>query len=124
MDSERELVERIQRSNRQWFIDFHGPIPTGNDYDVRMTVHTASQGACSGSYSLYARSTPDNTTAYVLTIDAGTIGLFPDAVRGLCLLAPGQGIGRLRALCPKRHRVLDHLHLRCLRAYEIGRAHV
>jgi hypothetical protein len=50
--------------------------PTGADYDIQMTVHTANQGACSGSYSLYARSTPDNSTSYALTINAGTIGLF------------------------------------------------
>lgn len=51
-------------------------VPTGGDYDVRMTIHTASQGPCTGSYSLFARSTPNNTTAYALTATAGTIGLY------------------------------------------------
>lgn len=51
-------------------------VSTGSDYEIRMTIHTASQGPCSGSYSLYARSTPDNSTSYVLTIEAGNIGLF------------------------------------------------
>lgn len=51
-------------------------VSTGGDYEIRMTIHTANQGPCSGSYSLYARSTPDNSTSYVLTIEAGNIGLF------------------------------------------------
>ncbi len=50
-------------------------VPTGNDYDVRMTIHTANQGPCSGSYGLYARSTPSNTTSYVLTVNAGSVVL-------------------------------------------------
>jgi len=51
-------------------------VPTGDDYDVSMTIHTANQGPCTGSYSLYARSTPDNTTSYALTINSGSIVLF------------------------------------------------
>jgi hypothetical protein len=27
-------------------------VPIGNDYDVSMTIHTANQGPCTGSYSL------------------------------------------------------------------------
>ena len=63
------------------------PSPTGGDYDIRMTVHTVSQGACSGSYSLYARSTPDNSTSYVLTINIATIGLFKKVANSWTALA-------------------------------------
>ena len=62
-------------------------VPTGNDYDVRMTIHTANQGPCTGSYSLYARSTPDNTTSYALTINAGTVGLFKKVAGSWTLLS-------------------------------------
>ena len=37
---------------------------------------TALWGRLQPSYSLYARSTPDNATSYVLTISFGSIGLF------------------------------------------------
>src|SRR5581483_8790530 len=52
------------------------PIASGFDYDVRMTVHTSEPGPCTGIYSLYARSTPDNSTAYVLQINNGSVGLY------------------------------------------------
>lgn len=62
-------------------------VPTGADYDVSMTIHTANQGACSGSYSLYARSTPNGATAYVLTLSAGSIGLFREVANSWTLLS-------------------------------------
>jgi hypothetical protein len=62
-------------------------VPTGNDYDVHMTIHTANQGPCTGSYSLYARSTFDGTTAYVLTVNAGSIGLFKEVANSWTALS-------------------------------------
>jgi len=35
-----------------------------------------NQGPCNGAYSLFARSNPDNSTSYALTISGGSIGLF------------------------------------------------
>jgi len=62
-------------------------VSTGNDADVRMTVHTASPGLCTGSYSVYARSTPDNTTAYVLTDSQGSVGLYRKVANSWTLLS-------------------------------------
>lgn len=62
-------------------------VPTGNDYDVRMTVHTANQGPCTGSYSLYARSTADNTTSYALILSGESIGLYKEIASSFTLLS-------------------------------------
>ena len=62
-------------------------VATGSDYDVRMTIHTANQGLCTGSYTLYARSTSDNSTAYVLTIGSGTLSLFKEVAKSWTLLS-------------------------------------
>jgi hypothetical protein len=64
--------------------------PDGNDYDVRMTIHTANQGACSGSYSVYVRSTADTTTSYALTVNSaynGTLQLVKKVPNSSTVLA-------------------------------------
>ena len=62
-------------------------VPTGGDYDFGMTVHTAQQGACTGSYSLYGRSNASGTTAYVLTASNGSIGLYREMSGAWTLLS-------------------------------------
>jgi hypothetical protein len=62
-------------------------VPTGNDYDIRLTIHTDKQGACTGSYSLYGRSNPSNTTAYVLTANATSVSLYREVAGAWTLLS-------------------------------------
>ena len=64
-------------------------VATVNDYDISTTIHTPNQGKadCTSSYSLYARSTADTTTAYVLTASAGSIGLYRQVAGSWTLLS-------------------------------------